>query len=30
MAELEQENTRLRAELALSSRGETAGESEGR
>ncbi len=30
VAELEQENTRLRAELALSSRGETAGESEGR
>ena len=28
--ELEEENTRLRAELALSSRGEPAGESEGR
>ena len=30
IAELEEENTRLRAELALSSRGEPAGESETR
>jgi len=30
VVELEEENTRLRAELALSSRGEPAGESDGR